>query len=104
SSSLVPTPYLHSFPTRRSSDLPVQQPVRAHARTLQVGAAVLAGLAGLALIGFVTSTVYCVPLGLTMSFEGESPLWWPVWGLRSLDRKSTRLNSSHEWISYAVFC
>src|SRR5438105_6678537 len=25
--------------------------------------------------------------------------------LRSfLDRKSTRLNSSHEWISYAVFC
>src|SRR5207247_7226952 len=22
----------------------------------------------------------------------------------SLDRKSTRLNSSHEWISYAVFC
>src|SRR5207247_2858924 len=21
-----------------------------------------------------------------------------------LDRKSTRLNSSHEWISYAVFC
>src|SRR6266849_9697618 len=24
------------------------------------------------------------------------------WGV--LDRKSTRLNSSHEWISYAVFC
>src|SRR6266536_5912653 len=23
---------------------------------------------------------------------------------RHLDRKSTRLNSSHEWISYAVFC
>src|SRR6266849_8764448 len=23
---------------------------------------------------------------------------------QSLDRKSTRLNSSHEWISYAVFC
>src|SRR5215207_1062888 len=23
---------------------------------------------------------------------------------RSADRKSTRLNSSHEWISYAVFC
>src|SRR5207247_10568985 len=22
----------------------------------------------------------------------------------SIDRKSTRLNSSHEWISYAVFC
>src|SRR5438105_12992592 len=25
------------------------------------------------------------------------------WG-HSGDRKSTRLNSSHEWISYAVFC
>src|SRR6266849_6302079 len=25
-------------------------------------------------------------------------------GLRSKDRKSTRLNSSHEWSSYAVFC
>src|SRR5438105_15947073 len=25
-------------------------------------------------------------------------------GSRSADRKSTRLNSSHEWISYAVFC
>src|SRR5207247_7835260 len=24
--------------------------------------------------------------------------------LTLLDRKSTRLNSSHEWISYAVFC
>src|SRR6266536_1857297 len=23
---------------------------------------------------------------------------------RPLDRKSTRLNSSHEWISYALFC
>src|SRR5438105_7145289 len=27
------------------------------------------------------------------------------WTFRDeLDRKSTRLNSSHEWISYAVFC
>src|SRR5207247_9072272 len=25
-------------------------------------------------------------------------------GIDILDRKSTRLNSSHEWISYAVFC
>src|SRR5207247_7403539 len=27
-----------------------------------------------------------------------------VHGQRRGDRKSTRLNSSHEWISYAVFC
>src|SRR5438105_5845038 len=25
-------------------------------------------------------------------------------GVERADRKSTRLNSSHEWISYAVFC
>src|SRR5438105_12198777 len=25
-------------------------------------------------------------------------------GGNGIDRKSTRLNSSHEWISYAVFC
>src|SRR5438105_12739840 len=26
------------------------------------------------------------------------------WGYVGGDRKSTRLNSSHEWMSYAVFC
>src|SRR5207247_3963801 len=31
--------------------------------------------------------------------KGSSPLPSPP-----EDRKSTRLNSSHEWISYAVFC
>src|SRR6266849_8854063 len=30
-----------------------------------------------------------------------APYGRPAYGL---DRKSTRLNSSHEWISYAVFC
>src|SRR5271170_8146869 len=30
----------------------------------------------------------------------------PIWAMhfQQADRKSTRLNSSHEWISYAVFC
>src|SRR5258708_9710969 len=30
------------------------------------------------------------------------PEWWPA--AQSSDRKSTRLNSSHQIISYAVFC
>src|SRR5258708_30094242 len=30
--------------------------------------------------------------------------WQRVRGMRRLDRKSTRLNSSHQIISYAVFC
>src|SRR5699024_11883521 len=32
------------------------------------------------------------------------PLWFPLSLLALLDRKSTRLNSSHVSISYAVFC
>src|SRR5438094_7645894 len=72
--------YVHSFPTRRSSDLPGQgrthRPGReqAHLGQVQVLARVPAGL-----------------------------LVWPDHGL-PLDRKSTRLNSSHRTISYAVFC
>src|SRR5438105_6144253 len=47
--------------------------------------------------------------------ESSAPHQWPETSLPSTasisrrsvavgDRKSTRLNSSHEWISYAVFC
>src|SRR5256885_13279983 len=36
----------------------------------------------------------------------EKPWYWahPWWNPSGLDRKSTRLNSSHLVISYAVFC
>src|SRR5258708_10711974 len=33
-----------------------------------------------------------------------SPLKYELFGRRDIDRKSTRLNSSHQIISYAVFC
>src|SRR5207247_8688031 len=37
--------------------------------------------------------------------EAAHAEWQPLYArLSRLDRKSTRLNSSHEWISYAVFC
>src|SRR5207247_7488067 len=42
-----------------------------------------------------------LPLGSRYTFTTDSLLFNRV---RTLDRKSTRLNSSHEWISYAVFC
>src|SRR5438105_6169958 len=38
-------------------------------------------------------------IGPTQDCGRPSPL-----AARPTDRKSTRLNSSHEWISYAVFC
>src|SRR5947208_12297945 len=40
----------------------------------------------------------------------DQPIFWSTWAIRvpqaagELDRKSTRLNSSHQIISYAVFC
>src|SRR5438105_14245749 len=40
-------------------------------------------------------------LGYPMHYEHASEIMEEI---ARLDRKSTRLNSSHEWISYAVFC
>src|SRR5207248_11341659 len=69
-------PALHSFPTRRSSDL----------ERFKAGG-VSSGALGL---------TFGQALGATRDF--------PVRGYRGGDRKSTRLNSSHRTISYAVFC
>src|SRR2546429_8774077 len=40
---------------------------------------------------------------LTMNLMAD-PIFFVVLRLDGLDRKSTRLNSSHGYISYAVFC
>src|SRR5207247_8558040 len=78
--------HLPSFPTRRSSDLartlrsrPCFQLQRGRARqsATNVGAQ--------------------SPQSACCSSPGQARM-------HKLDRKSTRLNSSHEWISYAVFC
>src|SRR2546422_2732276 len=38
-------------------------------------------------------------------FRGALGAWVCIWGaIAMIDRKSTRLNSSHGYISYAVFC
>src|SRR5438034_6005936 len=70
---------LHSFPTRRSSDLDKQ----GIPFVGQAGKLLDKLLAG---IGLDRSSVYIANV------------------LKCRDRKSTRLNSSHTVISYAVFC
>src|SRR5438876_3441785 len=64
---------LHSFPTRRSSDL----------------------------ISRKISTAWKRRHPLAASSKGSN---WSACFSGKLDRKSTRLNSSHPSISYAVFC
>src|SRR5207245_6879763 len=83
---------LHSFPTRRSSDLssPIETP-----RILEISSETFAA-------------------GSTPPWPGLAPwlilsstiLIWSALATRAdqIDRKSTRLNSSHGSISYAVFC
>src|SRR5207253_9773622 len=74
--------HLHSFPTRRSSEL-AAHPL-AGARTLGVEVEFNLRLAGARMRGLVDRVC---------EVDG-----------RTVDRKSTRLNSSHVAISYAVFC
>src|SRR5687768_17707542 len=85
---------LHSFPTRRSSDLakqvglvpvpPGREPPHSGGAP-SIGRAVVTGRRSGGRGG---------PLA-----PGPGPGWRPP-----ADRKSTRLNSSHGYISYAVFC
>src|SRR5438552_14514505 len=72
---------LHSFPTRRSSDLAILAAAGRPAAAESVVTVPGAGLEGV--------------VGGTPARLGKP-------GCR--DRKSTRLNSSHQIISYAVFC
>src|SRR5690606_41943106 len=81
-------PDLHSFPTRRSSDLAAEHP-DVHGRGHGVVVA-LHGVDGAGLHG-------TEKLARGHELVGEIQL-------DDQDRKSTRLNSSHVKISYAVFC
>src|SRR5947208_9109292 len=77
----APHPDLHSFPTRRSSDLRPSPP------PCTSGSAPGAGRCWTSACSTASS----------VSSATTSPC-------PRLDRKSTRLNSSHQIISYAVFC
>src|SRR5207249_7225464 len=88
-------PDLPSFPTRRSSDLP-RRSTRWRTSTLTTAGPTFSATA-------VTTREYASsssPSDAAAGRAAESAA--PVQA--SEDRKSTRLNSSHVSISYAVFC
>src|SRR5690606_39884948 len=83
---------LPSFPTRRSSDLLMHL-------------AVIARVLGVLLMIF--SLTLLVPIAVSLWFNDNNYmtfLWGFAFAFGAGDRKSTRLNSSHVKISYAVFC
>src|SRR5207247_9618623 len=95
-----PPLHLHSFPPRRSSDLRPGVGASAVARRAEPAArrgALGRDRGAVARAGGpeLTDTLQLLPPGQPPAPLPERP---------PLDRKSTRLNSSHEWISYAVFC
>src|SRR5688572_10537542 len=75
---------LHSFPTRRSSDLDVQAAAYAYAWQRVIR----------------NPNIDAFILHRHVDHAHEGGLNLGLW----TDRKSTRLNSSHSQISYAVFC
>src|SRR5207249_11337854 len=95
--------HVHPFPTRRSSDLP---------RVIDDPDALPAAPKRLLLhaerSGHVAD-IHAEHVGLATMLLGAGrdrveDAVDPAVGVRILDRKSTRLNSSHVSISYAVFC
>src|SRR5207253_7385006 len=95
-----PPRYLHSFPTRRSSDLALRRPGggrrdAAARRRRQQG-----------LLGRTDWSASAKQPSTCSACRRRSVKAVPVRSCvaASKDRKSTRLNSSHVAISYAVFC
>src|SRR5699024_12417300 len=90
-SSHLPPYFLHSFPTRRSSDLH-------HSSYLDTGLLTIYAGTGNKSLPALKSTIESTLESLVAKGITDKEL------KNSQDRKSTRLNSSHVSISYAVCC
>src|SRR5690606_42106874 len=95
---------LPSFPTRRSSDLPEPALEKLNA-ALKAGLADKAFQERMAGLGANVLTDRANPEALAAHVNQQVPQWADLLKKSGIqDRKSTRLNSSHVKISYAVFC
>src|SRR5699024_12464805 len=88
SAALGSPPHLHSFPTRRSSDLSLRNLLKAHLNCLGRDE-LTPEIPPEAVEDLTRIPDLCLFQQICPSYE---------------DRKSTRLNSSHVSTSYAVFC
>src|SRR5690606_42142241 len=88
----------HPFPTRRSSDLRVAE-VSAPINREPVELAPEPVYAGVTWVSSYDVDPFEVPISEKTALLAD----WSA-GMLGRDRKSTRLNSSHVKISYAVFC
>src|SRR5690625_6186597 len=87
----VPSAYLMYSVFRASERIPGEVDRAALARDVD---AALDGIEGLTVRGWYDVSGFRA--------DADVMVWW--WAPRAEDRKSTRLNSSHVAISYAVFC
>src|SRR5207249_10716866 len=99
-----PHPFLHSFPTRRSSDLFALGESMGASIVLQSAAADprIEAVVAEASFANLREAAYDYAGLRKYPWFGKTIFAPGAWTL--LDRKSTRLNSSHVSISYAVFC
>src|SRR5690606_41465738 len=97
-----PNAHLHSFPTRRSSDL--DSDAGSWVTRLMVPPMELEPYMDEP--GPRTTSMRSMLLAATLFHSDTPPVYASLMGTPSfrIDRKSTRLNSSHVKISYAVFC
>src|SRR5690606_40251514 len=94
-------PQLPPFPTRRSSDLLIASGSNA-GRPDSARIAVMKAASGAPFIALDDPTLRMPAVSISHAAGcGVGAACDPRW---RLDRKSTRLNSSHVKISYAVFC
>src|SRR5205814_8365198 len=93
-------PHPHSFPTRRSSDLKLVAPAQGTGQGAGVGGVASGTANDVETTQAKTRDEKSEP----MAAELEERKARVEKGALAKDRKSTRLNSSHLGISYAVFC